>query len=493
MASGKKLALQFFELLEGTTWICKCGIKRELKGNGYTNLCSHIHSEHRELLPLTDEEVNKDKITKFLYSKTTKDIHGWLHYIIMRLLPFSEVNNKYSKEFSKFGPISKMTLMKYMKELTTIVEVKISKELPDQFSCVFDGWTSGSEHYVALLFAYPDDKSSTGYRTILAGFSPMGDGDSQNADAHITYIEFVLRLFGKWWDNVVAITGDNCATNVAIANKVGIPFVGCASHRFNLAVQDIITTHDDLMDKVNNLMRRLKYAIPASKLRKFTDLRAKTKNVTRWSSTYKMLLRYTEIKSHLHALQLLELEPLIPTLVEDKRIEGLVKILADLNSVTVVLQSNATNLAMVRDLFDEIITVYSSTKNRLSANAAIVQCPQFESAIVKIQNDEVSRLTPAETDSVAKFQVVHDEEAPDLNAPLAERLLKKRRQFNSTKYLDTRFILATSNVCERMFSVAGYTMGERRHRLLPSNFEMQLFLNYNCEFWSIEDVNKVRQ
>ncbi len=59
---------------------------------------------------------------------------------------------------------------------------------------------------------------------------------------------------------------------------------------------------------------------------------------------------------------------------------------------------------------------------------------------------------------------------------------------NREKYMDTRFILPTSNVFERLFSVAGYALGDRRGRMLLSNFEEQIFLHINKELWGIEDV-----
>ena len=61
----------------------------------------------------------------------------------------------------------------------------------------------------------------------------------------------------------------------------------------------------------------------------------------------------------------------------------------------------------------------------------------------------------------------------------------------STKYLDLRFIVPTSNLCERFFSVAGYALDDRRKRLLPSNLESQLFLNQNARLWGVEEVHNM--
>ena len=62
----------------------------------------------------------------------------------------------------------------------------------------------------------------------------------------------------------------------------------------------------------------------------------------------------------------------------------------------------------------------------------------------------------------------------------AEQILQKHRNCrNTSKYLDTRLIILTSNVCERLFSTAEYTLRDRRKRIAPINLEQQMFLHMN--------------
>ncbi len=42
-------------------------------------------------------------------------------------------------------------------------------------------------------------------------------------------------------------------------------------------------------------------------------------------------------------------------------------------------------------------------------------------------------------------------------------------------YIDTRFLLPTSNICERLFSVAGHALGDRRKPITPLHLEEQMF------------------
>ena len=48
----------------------------------------------------------------------------------------------------------------------------------------------------------------------------------------------------------------------------------------------------------------------------------------------------------------------------------------------------------------------------------------------------------------------------------------KRPRFDESRiscYMDTRFILPTSNACEQLFSKAGCTLSDRRKSLIPAN------------------------
>lgn len=62
---------------------------------------------------------------------------------------------------------------------------------------------------------------------------------------------------------------------------------------------------------------------------------------------------------------------------------------------------------------------------------------------------------------------------------------------NEFKILGRRLLFATSNVCERLFSFVGFTMGVRRNGMLPSNSEPQLLLHVNFQLWGVEDVHSL--
>ena len=247
------------------------------------------------------------------WPKKAQTLSAWLLLIVNGLLPFSFCENECARQCMKQGPISRKTLMKYLNKLTVVVEKKITEMLPEKFAIVFDGWSSrDNTHYMAIFVTFPAE-NELGYSKILLTMSPMGDEDSLSSQEHYDFATYILKLYHKSWENVVCLVGDNCNTNKALADLAHKPLLGCASHRFNLAVKDILEEYSDVTSCVYHMMKKLKNIIPAAKLRKLTPLRAKCANATRWSSTYKMLRCYKQLKEFLPKLNMTEVDDLLPS------------------------------------------------------------------------------------------------------------------------------------------------------------------------------------
>ncbi len=57
--------------------------------------------------------------------------------------------------------------------------------------------------------------------------------------------------------------------------------------------------------------------------------------------------------------------------------------------------------------------------------------------------------------------------------------------------MDLRFIVPASNMCERLFSTAGFALTTRRRSTIPASFEKQMFLHANSQLWGVEDANMI--
>ena len=501
--TGKKIADVFYtKCQDGSGFKCNiCSDVKKANQLGFTNLKSHIQRVHKDFYDQYCDAVTNNCANEFEFGfpAKTRAINAWLEIVVVNLLPFQIVKNEYFRKHVNCNHISVNTLKKYMTKLTNAVELKISASLPDKFALVFDGWSSKDTHYVSIFATYPSFCSS-GYEKVLLGFSPLDDEEALNAENHVDFIKFVLGVFDKSMDNVVCLTGDNCATNLKIAKLVNqlnqfCYFVGCASHRFNLCVEDILAPHKLLVDKVNKLMHKMKNLIPAAKLRRLTSLKPITSCVTRWSSVFHMLCRFQKLSHYINQLNDEDIIDLVPNNRESKSIEDLIGILRDLNSVTKRFQADDNTIADVRAVLDKVISKYPGTKTRLDSSASIVMYPSFESAVSKIQDGLENSLTDVEKSFVSHLLKSSSNGSSDLftSLPLAEQVMKRRRFSRNAKsaYMDLRFIQPTSNMCERFFSTAGYTLTSRRNRILPSNLESQLFLSINKRFWNIRDVHGV--
>jgi hypothetical protein len=85
---------------------------------------------------------------------------------------------------------------------------------------------------------------------ICLAFTPLLDESAFSAQNHRDLILFVLSIFRKSVENLICIIGDNCNVNKALADLLEIPLVGCAAHRFNLAIQKYLVNYSEIINKV---------------------------------------------------------------------------------------------------------------------------------------------------------------------------------------------------------------------------------------------------
>jgi hypothetical protein len=144
-------------------------------------------------------------------------------------------------------------------------------------------------HYILLL---------RGERFPLIAFQPIPDysesidGEYQmDAAAHEQFIENTLAYYERPTEALIFLVGDNCSTNRALATRLGIPLVGCASHNLNLAVKNHLKSMEPILKKLDWLMSKLSTLKQSAKLRRRTSLLPVKRNVNWYSSTFSMVER----------------------------------------------------------------------------------------------------------------------------------------------------------------------------------------------------------
>ncbi|KAH9176490.1 hypothetical protein AeNC1_017573 [Aphanomyces euteiches] len=185
-----------------------------------------------------------------------------------------------------------------------------------------------------------------------------------------------------------------------------------------------------------------------------------------------MLQRFWDIKSFLPCIGDRDVDSLMPSVAQDRSIEGPLLVLQDLDTATVALQSQHTTLVDIRNLLDQAIEEYPGAACRLSTEAGIVANIEFDCERLSVQNLRVEVATPSE-DRIER-------------SSLAERAEKRmKKSCGESGYMDGHFIRPTSDICERFFSQTKYAFTYRRRPMSPQSFEQQIFLNANKDFWGI--------
>ena len=232
---------------------------------------------------------------------------------------------------------------------------------------------------------------------------------------------------------------------------------------------------------------------------KYTELRPVQRNETRWSSTAAMVDRYLSLSPFISKPEIMSDQSIIdviPTARENSQMIFLNQNLKKLDSVTLALQNESTDIADVRFLFDEVIKEFPGLESHCGTRSDIVHSPDFEAAIIKIINDSENELSDNEKEAVILLKLPNSNLPTDTNSEtsidFAATLLKKRKiEKAGSQNMNVKFILPTSNLVERFFSSATYSFGDLRQSLLPMNLEMQLFLKINQRFWNEQIVASI--
>ncbi|RHY62366.1 hypothetical protein DYB34_013738 [Aphanomyces astaci] len=363
---------------------------------------SHLRDAHPEYQAIYDAAHAPSTTTTldFMIDKKSYNVFRWIEWICMDEIELAFVGKTLTRHNSNLEPISVNTFKKYAGALTRAVETRVAANLDNTpFAVVFDGWTENTHHFVGLFATVPTAMS---YDTMLLSFEPLLDETSMTAEIHKTFILKSLQHYmldrTKVESGLVALIGDNCTTNVALARLMSRPLVGCSSHRLNLGVEKYLKNSlGNELNKVQAIMVKLRNVKASGQLRLTTMLRPVLRNETRWTGASTKLNRFVKFMSlkaidHTDATYAAPM----PTHLELLRIDSVVAELKLFMSMTKKLQTRNITMSNVRYLFDAAILRHPFLDNFVGPTCKNVSSPMFESAIVKIQASCENQLTPEE-------------------------------------------------------------------------------------------------
>jgi hypothetical protein len=545
---GPTYSKYLFEKIASTNeWKCKiCGNKIDVKpGSGCSNFKAHLskkkipHDNADELVAMylrsDDSPVSGADMTSTppvpAYANTKGC--GWIDWIVMRYYQLSLVEDPYARKYTNLAKISVSTLKKYIDGVVKIVEGKIKEMLPSSFGLVIDGWTEKSTHYLAVFATFKDNMDIV--RKVMLACSPMGDETDAGADVTVTFFEEILELYGKQTSCIAFLVSDNTALNPAICRKLGIPFVGCLSHRFALAIEYYMKYHAEhvnaLLKNIHYIMVKLGSAKLGAHLRLHCELQPLYPCETRWDGTFIMLERFLD-ESFLNAVDKIKstracfsskraqenFTDLVPEEIDLEVLGTLLKQLKLARETSLYLKKDDLNLLdayvaidTLRDTVEDFRWTEALNKYCAHDSDIVKECSVFTSSVCSVLKDprNVTSLSNDQRAALAKFKKQVLVEASNEVSPikasgdLMKKLTKKqklhrleldeinRTQSASDLYHGSDAVLPTSNICERLFSKAGLIFRDHRKSMLPRTLETLLFLSINRRLWDEECVFRV--
>ena len=127
--------LTFTETADVGEFQCNlCNIIRK-KGNGNTNLLTHLETSHRDNIKdfiKANQCTRKGPIHAHVrnLSQDAKDYHDWIEWVVMGDHPFTFVENKYTRQNSRMNSISRPTLRDYMELVSYTLTRNTESYLP---------------------------------------------------------------------------------------------------------------------------------------------------------------------------------------------------------------------------------------------------------------------------------------------------------------------------------------------------------------------------
>lgn len=166
------------------------------------------------------------------------------------------------------------------------------------YALVLDGWLEASKHFiVGKYIVYPAKEVDADPVLHLLAFAPLHEDETNfTVENHANFIKATLNWYSLSADRLFCSIGDNYSASKATAKQLGVPLLGCRSHRFIILVEQylrtFLATELELVGKLMSMLATLKQS---GRFRLMSDRTLLKRNVTRW--TYVSEIRMPPTKS----------------------------------------------------------------------------------------------------------------------------------------------------------------------------------------------------
>jgi hypothetical protein len=536
---------QFFVRMNPHEVQCTYGCTKLIKStekNGCGNVKAHLMTTHPGWEKIMYEKSKPaNTMLSFVRAvppKLLSEAKEWFHWISLdfQCLPFNIVEDPYFRAFrgSDFK-FSRRKLKRILVHLGEKVMRKIRKTLPKHFGLLHDGWDAGNGTHLTALFASylvetTENAGNTKQQRIrrLLSLSPLLDETNYSAESHADTInEKLWSFFAINIDNenpIQYVTADNVSVNYKLARLLGVPMIGCFSHRLNLCMKEIYEVYRELIRKYNAIMIAIANCKTKMGIINEKNYPKPVKcNSTRWTSTYASMSRSVDLFDYLGELFDEEEECYRAVHPRDKR--ALIMLRDSLKPFFVLTKSlqydtqKPYSLAVAREWFrmirleqDHMVKAFGvlypedekpkdlypgrylvNTYDNGTADHAHVNV-DFQNALEKIQTNREAALSPAEIKSLEKFRksaAVLPANSSNMNPFEAAQKNMQSLKTNGSAYIDTDLVDVTSDTCERLFSRARLMLHYLRKSMTPESIELVLYLWANSDLWDENTILEI--
>ena len=223
----------------------------------------------------------------YMFDSRSTKVFKWLEWIIMDEHKLAFCEKDLTQGNANLEAVSVKTLKNYLFKVVKAVEKKIfatAMALATLYALVFDGWSEATKHFINMYIVFPAKKVDADPVLYLLVSAPLHDKTSFTAENHANFIKATLNWYSLSADRLFCLICDNCSTNKATANRIGVPLLGCRSHRFNLPVEQYLRKFRAAeSDLVRKLMSKLATMKQSGRLRLTTAPCPVKRNVTCWT------------------------------------------------------------------------------------------------------------------------------------------------------------------------------------------------------------------